>query len=156
MSESNNKKFPDDFLTADLADGWVTFKFSNPGARPRVVDLAHLYKGLRKALQEVTGDSSWRIRFASQVKNENMPFLHSSATRTVLLDPLAHLRDPVRELVKDGYLSWQIYPSQVYYFKPVEEVNRVRSQEVLIRSTLNATRKSANSSNDQEAGEADE
>lgn len=143
MNETQNKKFPDDFLTASLSEGWVTFKFSNPGARPRVVDLAHLYKGLRRSLQEVTGDSSWRIRFASQVKNENMPFLHSSATRTVLLDPLAHLRDPVRELVKDGYLTWQIYPSQVYYFKPVDEVNKVRSQEILIRSTLNATKKAA-------------
>jgi len=111
---------------------WVTFRFINNAARPRIISLGHLYSELRRALQTLTQDRSWSVRYASQVRRENFPFLHSAQELQILLDPLAPLRDPIRELLKDGYLCWQLFPSQSYYFKSLEDAEAIRERDRLI------------------------
>lgn len=115
---------------------WVTFRFVNNNARPRVTSLNHLYTELRKALIALSGDRTWSVRYASQIRQENFPFLHSSHSLHILLDPLAPLRDPIRELLKDGYLCWQLHPSQSYYFKSLEEAEAIRQRDRMIRTAV--------------------
>ena len=116
----------------------VRFQFVNPDptGRERIQSLYHLFTEMRKALVTETGNDSWSVRYASRVTKENLPFLHSSKTLEVVIDPLLPYRDPLRDLIQAGYLEFQISASQAYYFKPkaqatliIEEERRSRAEE---------------------------
>jgi hypothetical protein len=110
--------------TAWVEDSWVLFE---PTAKDRlyVSSPAHLFSILRDAVRLATGDDTWSVRYASQIKRENVPFLHCSSSNHILFDPFALFRDPIRELYTKRYFLWPIAASQSYFFKPYDEVREL-------------------------------
>ena len=137
-----NRKAP--LVLAQLNEGkewkdesWVLFE---PAGKERlyVANTAHLFSVLRDAVRVATGDDTWSVRYASQIKRENVPFLHCSSSNSIIFDPFALFRDPIRELYTKRYFLWPIAASQSYFFKPYEEVkeldNKLRHLEELRRA----------------------
>lgn len=120
---------------------WVRIRFQDNERRGRIVSLTHFFSELHRALIALTGDRTWSLRYASQIRSENFPFLHSSQSLRILFDPLGPYRDPTRELVRDGYLIWQIVPSQAYYFKSFQEASLIRDRERMIRDSAQEARR---------------
>lgn len=116
---------------------WVMFE-PETEKHLHVSSVNHLFVQLRDAMRQATGDMSWAVRHASQVKRENMPFLHCASRKLIIFDPMGMFRDPVREFYSKKYFLWSIFPSQAYYFKPLEEVERVESEARLIRELREA------------------
>lgn len=106
----------------ELPDGSIQVTPINEktiGARlrnPRI-----LFLELRRKIRELTGDDSWTVRYASQVHDPMLPFLHSSGKLKVLIDPMSPYRNPIEALSKDGVLVLIQLNSHVYYFKPKDE-----------------------------------
>lgn len=110
---------------------WVRFTPFNPNPThsERIYSVQQLFVSMKNALKESTGNLTWSLRYASRVTKENLPFLHSSKTLQVILDPLLPYRDPVRELMTLGYLEFQISDSQAYYFKSMQDANTITEAE---------------------------
>lgn len=120
------------------AESWV--RFSAPGnERIHFSNVAHLFSVLRDAIRLASGDSSWSIRYASQLKNDNMPFLHCGSRRVIIIDPMLPYRSPMREFYATRQFLWYVLPSQSYYFKSVQEVQEVADRQ----STMDALYKAA-------------
>ena len=86
-----------------------------------------LFLELRRKIRELTGDSSWTVRYAAKVEAPLLPFLHSSKGLKILIDPMSPYRSPIDALSKVGVLILVLLPSHVYYFKPKNEVLRDHS-----------------------------
>lgn len=151
----SNRKTP--LVKAELREGeawedesWVLFE---PATKDRLyfANTAHLFSLLRDAVRTATGDDTWSVRYASQVKRENVPFLHCSSSNSIIFDPFALFRDPIRELYTKRYFLWPITASQSYYFKPYEEM---RELDAKLRS-LEELRKSLNEADAQEGPPVD-
>ena len=108
-------------------DNWAVFE---PATTERlyVANPAHLFSLLRDAVRAATGDHTWSVRYASQVKRENIPFLHCSSSNSIIFDPFAMFRDPIREFYTKRQFVWPIMASQSYYFKPYDEVRALDAQ----------------------------
>lgn len=116
---------------------WVVFEPENE-KHLHIASVHHLFVQLRDAMRQATGDLSWAVRHASQVKRENMPFLHCASKKLIMFDPMSMFRDPVREFYAKKYFLWSIFPSQAYYFKSMEEFTRVEAELKLLRELKQA------------------
>lgn len=117
-----------------VAGSWVEFRVPENIVRPSFNGSVHLFSQLREAVRRASGDYTWAIRYASQVTRENMPFLHSSQTKTILFDPFMPFRDLTREFSSSRVLVWQIFPSNAYYFKTQAEAKSVTAQLTMLNS----------------------
>lgn len=79
------------------------------------------YLDLRRRVRLLLQDEGWNIRYAAQV--DQMLFLHNSAVKQILFDPLAPFRSPIRALAAGETLVLFQAPSFPYYFKPKSEMN---------------------------------
>jgi hypothetical protein len=110
-----------------VEDSWVMFS-APANERIYISSTQSLFGLMRDAVREASGDHNWSVRQASQVKSENVPFLHNSTNNVILFDPFALFRDPLRELYANRYLLWPIFPSQPYYFKPYAEADALKKR----------------------------
>jgi hypothetical protein len=94
---------------------------------------------MKEALRKLTGDYSWSIRYASQIRRENMPFLHSSNTKCIMFDPFMPFRDPVREFFQTRVFLWQIFESNSYYFKTQQEARNVTAELDMLKHISTAS-----------------
>jgi len=133
-------------IVAELEEGtqcvegsWILFRPQEPSKRLNIYNNVHLFSQLKEAMRRLSGDFSWSIRYASQVRRENMPFLHSANTRTILFDPFMCFRDPIREFFSTKYFLWQIMPSNSYYFKSQAEQQAVFNELEMLASLSQKT-----------------
>lgn len=91
-------------------------------------DPSRLLREVGTAVRIATGDNTWSIRYASQVTQQNLPFLHSSMTRRVIIDPLQPYRVAAMHMYQARELMLTILPSQAYYFKSLDEAKRVTAR----------------------------
>lgn len=145
-------------IKASLAEGtkwedgdWIMFE-PETEKHLHIASPHHLFIQLRDAMRQATGDMSWAVRHASQIRRENMPFLHCASKKLIVFDPMAPFRDPVREFYSKKHFLWSIFPSQSYYFKPIDEFSRVESELRLLKELREAEEKLTAASNKPEAG----
>ena len=110
---------------APINSGNVAARLKNPGI---------LFLELRRKIRELTEDSSWTVRYASQVSNL-LPFLHSSSQLKILFDPLSPYRSPIEALSKEGVLILSKVPSHIHYFKPKNEAIHDSSSQGTFRKS---------------------
>lgn len=130
------------------ADSWVEFRPIDPTKKPRFRNKIDLFNQLRDALRLLSGDSTWAIRYASQIQRENHPFLHSGKNRIIMFDPFMSFRDPLQEFLSTRFFLWQVFPSNAYYFKLQKEVKDCQAQIDALEALKNAVEQ--DQSNDQE------
>lgn len=116
------------------ADSWIEFRPLPDVKKINFRTRLDMFVNFRDALRLLSRDSSWSLRYASQIKFENMPFLHSSQTRTIMFDPFMAFRDPLREFAAQRSFIWQIYPSNSYFFKMQREVHECEDRLALLKS----------------------
>jgi len=97
-----------------------------------------LFNQLRDALRVLSGDSTWALRYASQIQRENHPFLHSGQNRIIMFDPFMPFRDPIQEFLSTRVFLWQVFPSNAYYFKLQKEVKDCQAQLDAVAALNNA------------------
>jgi hypothetical protein len=96
--------------------------------RPHVHGPLHFWREVVRAMRELTGDSSWIIRYASQIDAQNVPAAKSSHANTVLLDLMAPYRSVVKALLIGGKVNLRMLPrSEPYFFKSRDAVNATAS-----------------------------
>lgn len=138
VSQAPRKPLP---LSAELisgdwgADSWVRISTPENG-RAHFSSLSHLFTVVRDAVRLASNDPTWSIRYASQVKNDNLPFLHCASRRVIMFDPMMVFRDPIREFYNLKQFTWCILPSQAHYLKSLGDVQAVNERQ----STLEALR----------------
>ena len=69
------------------------------------------------------------MRYASQVINQNFPFIFSPDERITLVDPLAIYHNPIGTLVKTGSLRMSVFNSEHFHAKTVTLVRSVTMQD---------------------------
>lgn len=90
--------------------------------------LGSFYYELSVSLGKLSNNTeTWRPRYASQVKGENIPFLHCADTLRILVDTLGTIRDPIRSLNQVGEVIFSVLDSQQKYFKTPSEVQATRN-----------------------------
>jgi hypothetical protein len=98
--------------------------------------LGSLYHEIGVCLFNSTqGNETWRTRYASQVKGENIPFLHCPDNLKILMDPLCTIRDPIRSLNQIGEIFLTMLDSKQSYFKSPGEAQSTRLGEVPLDSS---------------------
>jgi hypothetical protein len=107
----------------------VRFRFTDDNVRPMIEDVDHLYHAMNTAIREELKDGSFQVRYGSQVRDQNFPFLFSNAHRFTLLDPLAIVHNPISTLLNRGYLTLRVYASEPYHRKPPALVHQTRLSE---------------------------
>ncbi len=137
IPRTSDRPCPEPLLVATVPEGTETtyasvkFQFVQPDPRERehIQSLYHLFTEMKKAIIAETGNDSWNLRYASRITKENLPFLHSSKTLEVVIDPLLPYRDPIRDLVHSGSLEFQISSSQSYFFKSKADATHIFEEE---------------------------
>jgi len=81
-----------------------------------------LFLEVRRLTRDLLNDQSWNLRYASQMKTDLLPFLHSVSSLSIFVDVMAPYRDPVRELSVTGELRLIRLESRPYYFRPRDAV----------------------------------
>jgi hypothetical protein len=118
---------------------WIEFKHV-PGEKKLMINNnLHLFSQLKEAMRRLTKDYSWSIRYASQIRRENMPFLHSSNTKCIMFDPFMAFRDPVREFFHSHTFLWQIFESNSYYFKTQQAARDVSTEIEMLKQVANVS-----------------
>lgn len=120
-------------LTLPGPDAYANVTFSLPMDKelPRLGNRHLIMKEMLRALRATSKDDTWSIRYASQLRKENLPFFHSAKHRVIIFDPLLPYRDCIKELIKDRSLFWNLIPSQSYFFKSQADSMAIFEQEKL-------------------------
>jgi len=122
---------PVDFLVAEQSGSDILMRFADAenAQKIKIRDLHHLYAAILSAIRRFTGDNSYVVRFASQVINQNFPFIFSAEQRISVVDPLAIYHNPIGTLVKTGSLRLSVFNSEHYHAKTVNLVRSVTMQD---------------------------
>ena len=89
-----------------------------------IYNLFALYQAIANAIRVATNDRGYVVRFASQVRGQNFPFIFHATRLLTIVDPLAVLHNAIGTLVKRGSLTLQVFDSQHYHTKSTDEVRQ--------------------------------
>lgn len=113
---------PEVISVEKVSDGEMRITSCDSRIASRLRNLNVFFLELRRKVRRLTGDSSWAIRYASQVNSPLLPMLHSSLSLRILIDPMIPYRDPVKWLADGNELSMYELPSHAHYFMTREQL----------------------------------
>lgn len=91
--------------------------------------ITSFWQEVRRVLEELTNDPTWALRYASEIRDFNLPFVMSARQRLCVIDPMSPYRRPTIQLFNDGSLQLNIIPSILRYAKSKEDFLAVHARD---------------------------